>query len=847
MMRRWIALALLSGSWLLGLGYFSESNAIAWAAALVAAVFLLGDTPVRLPKLRQRIAIAALLIPTVWFVPFPYEAIVVLLLVGVTVSMAPIYTTWVRRIAHGSIVAGTILLPQAMVLLVYQARTARAHELPAPCAECLAALTRLLNADAAVDSGMLVLRNASITIRLGATWELLLAPGTVCFITGGCVLLLWSGLRQRAKFNMVLRDILVLLLLTAAWAPLRAALLATVVLQQKLRATPITYPNVGETLVSTWVHIVLLIAFATISGFVLKHRFKRERRPSSSQPRHPSTSRQCQAAAACAIGVALLTFLYFWTPVGQRKNGRVMFVERHSTWEPTTEPYGTQVYGEAGSYNYAAIYEYCSQYYDMSRLLPEDAIDDATLKQCDVLIIKTPTSRYTPDEVEAVTRFVNHGGSLILIGDHTNVFNMNTYLNDISRHFGFTFRNDLLFRIGSPYRQVYEPPRVGHPVLQYMPTMDFAVSCSIDPGSNRGTMAIRNVGLYNLPPAYHESNYHPQAEYRPYMQYGAWCQLWSTTQGKGRVIGFADSTLFSNFCTFQPGKAELFIGMIEWLNHRSPFDSPLVKRLLVVPLVLVAIALLLIGLGLARGLRGGWLLLLAVGATAWAGASQTVLYVHQSAMPRPPKHASMPHVVIDRTVSTVPLFTGAFADAPEGSGYGMLEQWIPRLGNYISRRSGQEVFQGDGLVLICPTKLPSPDYRDRLVEWVRDGGRLIVFDTPDVENSTANSILMLFGMRSSPGAPEPEQENAPVRMTDDSAQTPLAMSCAVSGGTPVALWGDSTVAARKSFGEGNVTAIGFGSLFNDAAMGHHWMADPDEQLRGRYEMLYALLRAGLEN
>ena len=37
-------------------------------------------------------------------------------------------------------------------------------------------------------------------------------------------------------------------------------------------------------------------------------------------------------------------------------------------------------------------------------------------------------------------------------------------------------------------------------------------------------------------------------------------------------------------------------------------------------------------------------------------------------------------------LSTVPLFTGAFADDPEGGGYGLLEQWIPRVGNYTSRR-----------------------------------------------------------------------------------------------------------------------------------------------------------------
>ena len=64
------------------------------------------------------------------------------------------------------------------------------------------------------------------------------------------------------------------------------------------------------------------------------------------------------------VGVAILVGAFLWVPAGKARGGRVMVVERHSTWEPTTEPYGTEVYGEAGSYNYAAAYDYCGQYFD---------------------------------------------------------------------------------------------------------------------------------------------------------------------------------------------------------------------------------------------------------------------------------------------------------------------------------------------------------------------------------------------------------------------------------------------------------------------------------------------------
>ena len=312
-----------------------------------------------------------------------------------------------------------------------------------------------------------------------------------------------------------------------------------------------------------------------------------------------------------------------------------MIMERHSTWEPTTEPYGTKVYGEKGSYNYAAMYDYCGQYFTMSRLLESEPINDETLSRCDVLMIKTPTARYSEDEVKAVVRFVEQGGAVLLIGDHTNVFNMSTDFNDIARHFGFTFRNDLLFRVGDPYFEPYQPPTVAHPVVQHMPPMYFAVSCSIDPGCSMGQMVIRNTGLFNLPPAYQVINYHPEPEYRPDMQYGSWCQVWSTSYGKGRVIASGDSTPWSNFCVFQPGKAELMLGMLEWLNHRSVLDRPAPKLLLFIPWGLVGLLLIAVGVWLARYTPAAWLLLVAAGLAGWAAGSLAVITVHAHAMPVP--------------------------------------------------------------------------------------------------------------------------------------------------------------------------------------------------------------------
>ena len=148
-------------------------------------------------------------------------------------------------------------------------------------------------------------------------------------------------------------------------------------------------------------------------------------------------------------------------------------------------------------------------------------------------------------------------------------------MNDITRPMGFIFRDDLLFGFSeSPYDEHYAPPPLPHPILQHVPPFDFAVSCSIDPGHSHGRAVIAPAGLWSMGPEYHHENYHPFPQHCPEMRYGAFVQVWAAWYGQGRAVAYTDSTIFSNFCTFQPGKAELMLGMVEWLNHGNPLLDP---------------------------------------------------------------------------------------------------------------------------------------------------------------------------------------------------------------------------------------------------------------------------------
>lgn len=872
MMRTWIGVALLAAAWLLGTGHYVAAGPIACTVVIVIGALLLCGSTGRLSPRREAWLAVALIVPAAWYASWPLRAAPLLILAGLVLELLPIPLRWPKPAGRGFVAAGVVMLAQAPTMAAYAASTGRCHDLPWPLPDALAGVARLLGIDAAADGPNLVLHSIRQTHRLAATWDLLVDPATLCFFVGSLAALamvIRSRLPAGRRWPAWIAALRTLTLVVVVWLPIRAGLLLSVYLHRVLRADYDAPLYVMNLFFSPWVHLLMLLGPVLLAWRLVRLPQAAEGETDAADG-HPGSvnARAWQYPAAVGmllVAVAVFATALHWDPVGTRQQGRVMVVERHSTWEPTTRPYDTTWFGEDSCYNYAAAYRYCGQYFRMSRLLETDRIDHQKLQQCDVLLIKVPTTkdglpkerdpehyrknpaRYTKDEVAAVLRFVERGGGLLLIGDHTNVFNSGTYLNDIARPMGFTFRHDLLYSTGhKPYQQSYRTPQVPHPAIQHLPPMDFAVSNSIDPGRSRGRAVIRGSALFSLPSEYHHSNYMPAPEHRPEMRYGAFVQLWSTRYGKGRVLAFTDSTIFSNFCTFQPGKAELLVGMLEWLNHRGPPDP---RPWLTAP----GILLLAAGLWMARRRRDAWPVLLAAGTCGWVIASMAVAAVHRRHMPVPkiePPTTPMTRVAVDRTLSEVPLSNGANVQG-DGNGYGTFEQWIARTGCYTVRQTGPPTDCDDALLVICPNRSVSPQYRGQLKRYVAEGGKLLLVDSPENTTSTANSLLDPFDL----SIDHQELVAGELIVADDwPGGIRLQRACPVSGGEPMARLDSTPVGAMTSHGQGTVMALGFGSFFNDRGMGYFgepavWMAQPNafmlyqNNTYTRYNVQFALLDA----
>ena len=158
------------------------------------------------------------------------------------------------------------------------------------------------------------------------------------------------------------------------------------------------------------------------------------------------------------------------------------------------------------------------------------------------------------------TAWVGAGGGLFLIGDHTNVFGTSSYLNPLARRFGLRFRYDSTYDLPTLRVTLYERPELlAHPAVLEMPPFLFATSCTLEAPLLAGNVMV-GYGLRALPVDYSKRVFFPDKEKEQDYPFGLFLQSASVRHGRGRVVAFTDSTVFSNFTMFLGGKPEYLSG-----------------------------------------------------------------------------------------------------------------------------------------------------------------------------------------------------------------------------------------------------------------------------------------------
>jgi len=902
-MIRWAVVIIASLSWVFAFRqYVSADRASQWALVGLAVVLGACDRRAWLPGAAKR-RVAWLAVPAVaasLLAEPPYRPGLMLLAGG---AVACALTSRSRLLAmlksagSSALFVGTVLVAQAPTYWLYSAWTARRPDVPF-AASVLSWLLNWIKADASCDGCTVFLRLMREVHAITPTWDHLAVFPLLQVWFAGILLIVLAPNRERSagadKRQLPVQpasptgacDTSSGQRLAGAWGKLTATLIGYALIRFFLVIlifqTAMTFVEYGSDAVhvelfwlpwitcATFVPLVFilprlvpqpssdLLACTTSQGAsnerlappgarecaaangptgALQHPANP---PVAAAAATPGSASRCRGVAAaictCVAGLALSIATAYYDP-GEPKAGRVLLDEAHSEWERTDRAYDTDWYGQQSGYNYACIAEYIRRFYALEchatgPLTPEK------LAGFDVLILKTPTQPFEPEEVRAIEAFVRRGGGLFAIGEHTNVFGSSTFLNRVLRLFGLPLRYDAVFDIERKWEQVYFPPsRAAHPIVQNMPFLRFAVSCSVQADSWRARPVIRSAGLWSLPIDYASGNFYPHVKDAANARFGCFDQMVARTAGAGRVAVFSDSTQFSNFLAFEPGKPQLLLGTLDWLNRRNRLDWINTAGWIVFTLASVAAGVLI--LRLRPSLTWAAAAASVTAMTTWLTLAGCTALSRQT-YPPPQPRSPLRQVVFDMRHSSCELPLFGFTQDHANS-YAIFYQWALRLGLFPSVAFDLDgpLPPSDALAIIKPTKPLTAAEARTIRAFLERGGALLVLDSADNADSTANELLAPYDMSLGCAA----LGRAVMEPASGAKICSLRGARVVQGGTPL-LTSErgEPVAAYATVGRGRLIVGGLADRFADSQMGASSHAVPDLPLRAVYELQFALLR-----
>ncbi|MCP4630669.1 MAG: hypothetical protein GY850_45220 [bacterium] len=817
----WPGILLLSGSWSF-LNPILVPNPAYGLVVLILGCFLIAfdfrSCRTSIIHTKSYLILAPLVICALC-VPYPYNLGFWVVCFGLALLVLKPRIPWASGIGIGFMLSGLILILQAGIYPLFFRFGPRLRELPF-IADPVCYLVNILGLDCAGSPNTLFVRSTkevydiTTTLEKMGTYEWLNLSIAVVFI----ILLLKPTHKGRTLSFVLLAGL--------GYLVIRYIMLVLIYLN-------------FERMSFFWNSWISVGSFAPLVALFLKFIPLEKASGESSiyvlPLNKPHWKKLITISSGAFIGMFLIVASWGFHDPGKIKKGRIIIDEKHSNWEWTTRKYDTQWFGMKSGYNYYCLADYLRYFYNVA--INFKPISTELLRNCDVLIIKTPTAEFSEIEIGAIVKFVRDGGGLFLIGEHTNVFGTSTYINPLSKQFGMKFEYDATYDLKTGDLSVYKPPRLlPHPIVQNLTAFLFGSSCTLDVAWSAEEV-IMGYGLKSLKADYSQKNFFNPKTESPSMDFGQFVQSAAVKHGKGRVLAFTDSTVFSNFWIFLPGKPELLLGSINWLNRRNYFPI----NYNVILLLAGFLFLLASGLYAQSRFKCAEVLLILLFSAILAFPLATIIFssLNRCNYSPPQPHTKLTRVSFDLGHSDIFLPILELVSKPERS-YHTFYVWTQRLG-YVPMAVANlkdAVIQGDLVIIINPVKHLTREKKDQLSNYVNQGGKLIIMDNAYNRKSTANEIIQDFGMKL-----EMKPLNG-VLFYDLKGRRISATEQAkkIEGGRPVLLTekNDALLSYVKQ-GKGIIAVFADSMLFSDRMMGTTGIVPSSEQLK-IYELEFWILK-----
>jgi hypothetical protein len=827
-MRRllWLGAFFLSASWLFFIPQFIAPDLLSGVLLIILGVLctIAGVSKMKTPApLDQKYYL--LLIPlllSLVVISFPYNIGILVLLFGILLFVV---SSWIHRtypFAIGLLLSGVILLLQTAVFPFYVIFISHGHRIDL-LSPLVSWVGNILGLHTSTANGLVFLQTIQQTVPVTTTWEKLGLFLWLDFFLGALLLLFLSRKKRMFLFSIPL-------------------FLATSFVYLILRYIAVLYGyQMTDDLSVFWNPVVMALSFLPLALLLMKllPLNTSERATLLISPLTFSKKHLVPLLVCFLFVFSILGACTFQDP-GTAKNGRVLIDEYHSQWEDTIRPLDTEWYGQLSTYNYYSWAQWLTSYYDVTRNT-DNTLTSEQLNKYDILILKCPTQSYTSDEIRAIRSFVRTGGGLYLIGDHTNVFGMNTFLNQVSEQFGIRFNTDATYELGTGNLSVYQSDALfSHAVMRHVPQFEFMTSCTVEPTSLLASFSMENIiigdRVTSEPGTYATENFFRESVGSADSSFGYLLQVAAMKYGQGRVVAFSDSTVFSSFSIFTNGYQNFTLGVLEYLNRTNTYAWG--------TLIFLSIALLTGGLFVWSFRSSPKLLILWVflfsGILAVSAAVPLFSSLTDTAYPLPTAQRPVFHVAFDQQHSSVQISlkpTGMLESTDRN--YGTFYVWTQRVGCVpsIENSLADAIAQGNVVVIINPTQSFSDQDLQRITSYLEHGGRILLMDSITNPQSTANELLGTFGIWiSTDTSVEQMHENISSLHGNMSNLTLGHPSLILTGGTPLLLDPQNTTHAcivefsNQTTGEhGKLVVLIDSYSFCDTAMGNTFTTPSDQQ------------------
>ena len=214
-----------------------------------------------------------------------------------------------------------------------------------------------------------------------------------------------------------------------------------------------------------------------------------------------------------------------------------LVVENITTFLNTTQPVHENITRYVNITDYVSIIE-----------SPEITRD--ILKDVNVFVVANINKSFSRNEKDVIWEYVENGGSLLVLGDHTNVGGIQEPLNDLLEPANIRFRFDSSLPLDPKFRWMTCYQLLHHPTTSRINSLDelqISVGASLDITYSSFPMVVGRYALSDEGDRLNEEMaYLGDYEYTPGEQLGDIVLVAGSYYGQGKVLVFGDTSTFQN-------------------------------------------------------------------------------------------------------------------------------------------------------------------------------------------------------------------------------------------------------------------------------------------------------------